>query len=80
MLANLALPSIAMVEPLQEAFLVDILDTATTGTRMVQGRIGLAGGSTDSANIFFIIGITIRYLIPITRDFTPAPVVSFLVH
>lgn len=54
MLAHLALPSIAMVEPLEEAFLMYELDAPAAGARVPQRVVGLAGVPADPAHVLQI--------------------------
>lgn len=59
MLAHLALPSIAMVEPLEEAFLMHELDAPAAGARVPQRVVGLAGVPADPAHVLLLLLVVV---------------------
>jgi len=55
MFAHLALASVAVVDPLEEAFLVDELDAAAAGAGVPKGVVRVAGVAADPADVFFFL-------------------------
>jgi hypothetical protein len=55
--AYLTLPRVTVIKPLQQTFLMHVLDAATTCTRVVQRRVILPGHSTDPTHILLVIRI-----------------------
>lgn len=52
---DLALASIAVIEPLQKAILVDVLDASATRTRETEWVIGVTRVPADSAHVLLLV-------------------------
>jgi len=55
MFAYLAVPGVAMIEPLEKAILMDELDATTAGAWITQWIIRISGVPADPAHITFVL-------------------------
>lgn len=60
MFTDLALASVAVVEPLEEAILVDKFDAPAAGARVAEGVVGVPGVATDSAHVPLLIIVVVE--------------------
>jgi len=59
MLADLALASVAVIEPLEEAILVDEFDATAAGARVLEGVLGVSWITADPTNVFLFVVIVV---------------------